>query len=77
VAIEAVEDSHTGVPEQLFEHVAAYVQSHPGCDAGEVALAVPAIRGAAAAALARLERAGFLERRAGRYCAFKAYRRAA
>jgi hypothetical protein len=61
----------------VFERVSGYVERHPGCDAAEVALAVPALAGAARAALRRLERAGFIERRDGRYRAFKPYRRAA
>lgn len=61
----------------IFHRVSDYVERHPGCDAGEVRLAVPAIRGATDAALRRLVRAGFVERRASRYWSFKPYRRAA
>ena len=60
----------------VIERVSAYVEAHPGCDAEEVRLAVPTIRGATSAALRRLERTGFIERRQGRYRTFKAYRRA-
>ena len=60
-----------------FERVSVYVENHPGCDAAEVALALGALRGATDAALRRLERAGFVQRRDGRYRAFKPYRRAA
>ena len=61
----------------LFERVSRYVEDHPGCDAGEVRLAVTSIRGATNQALRRLERAGFIERRDGRYRSFKRYRSAA
>lgn len=61
----------------LFERVSRYVENHPGCDASEVRLAVTAIRGATDAALRRLERAGFIERRDGRYHSFKQYHDAA
>jgi hypothetical protein len=59
----------------VFERVAAYVERHPGCDAGEVALGAGVLGRAAAPALRRLELAGFLERdRGGRYRSFKPYR---
>ena len=61
----------------LFQKVSAYVASHPGCDAREVELAVPAIRGATRTALRRLERAGFLLLCDGRYRSVKPCRRAA
>jgi hypothetical protein len=61
----------------VLERVCRYVQDHPGCDAREVALAVPAIRGVTDAALRRLTLAGFLDRRDGRYRAFKLYRASA
>lgn len=61
----------------LLERVAGYVSDHPGCDVREVELAVPAIRGAVRAALRRLERAGILELRDGRYRSFKRFRSAA
>ena len=61
----------------VIERVSAYVEAHPGSDAREVQLAVPTIPGATDAALRRLERAGFIERRQGRYRSFKAYRREA
>lgn len=63
-----------GLVESLFERVSRYVENHPGCDADEVALAVPAIRGAVPAALQKLRRAGFVEERDGRYRSFKPYR---
>ncbi len=64
-------------PADLFERVSRYVENHPGCDDTEVRLAVPAVRGATDEALRRLERAGFIERRDGRYHSFKRYRSAA
>ena len=64
-------------PTDLFELVSRYVENHPGCDATEVRLAVPAIRGAVSETLRRLERAGFIERRDGRYRTIKRYRSAA
>jgi hypothetical protein len=57
----------------IFERVSEYVERHPGCDAVEVCEAVPAIRGATDGALRRLERAGFVELRHGRYRLFKPY----
>jgi hypothetical protein len=57
----------------LFSRVSAYVDAHPGCDAGEVELAVPTMSGAVRGALRRLERAGFVERRGGRYRSLKRY----
>jgi hypothetical protein len=64
-------------PARVFERVSRYVETHPGADAGEVRLAVPAIGGVTDVALARLTRAGFLELRDGRYRSFKPVRRAA
>ncbi len=58
----------------VLERVSVYVENHPGCDAHEVRLAVTSIRGATDAALRRLERAGFAERRDGRFHSFKPYR---
>jgi hypothetical protein len=57
----------------IFERVSEYVQRHPGCDAVEVRENVFAIRGATDVVLRRLERAGFLECRDGRYATFKPY----
>jgi hypothetical protein len=61
----------------VFERVSRYVEAHPGCDAGEVRLGVPAIRGVTDRALRRLQLAGFIERRDGRYRSVKPLRRAA
>lgn len=61
----------------LLERVSRYVENHPGCDDTEARLAVPGIRGATSEALRRLERAGFIERRHGRYRMLKRYRGAA
>jgi len=59
---------------EIAERVSRYVERHPGCDAGEVRLGVPALRGVTDRVLERLTRAGFLEVRDGRYRAFKPYR---
>lgn len=55
----------------VFERVARYVESHPGAVVIEIRVAVPAIRGAVPAALRRLEKAGIVECRRGRYRALK------
>ena len=62
---------------RLFERVSRYVEDHPGADAGEVRLGVPALPGATDEALRRLERAALIERRDGRYRSLKPYRSAA
>lgn len=69
----------------LLERVSRYVEQHPGADAREVQLAVPAMRGLTDRALRRLELAGFIERyhergqgwQRARYRSFKPYRGAA
>ena len=60
-------------PTDLLERVSRCVENHPAVDAGAVRLGVSALRGSTDEALRRLERAGFVERRDGRYWSFKAY----